>query len=145
MGALIPYHALYTIWLTRSNVTFVYKSQWLPYACITATFYRGGDRTSDQIDFKEITGPLYQQISDAVSFVVKNMRVAAPKDPARVEIPQYSEKAIFEALVNAVVHWDYSIQRSRIRLSMFNDRLEIQVSWIPPQLSNCREHVSSSI
>ncbi len=53
------------------------------------------------------------------------MRVAARKDPARIEVPQYSEKAVFEALVNAVAHRDYSIQGSRIRLSMFDNRLEI--------------------
>ena len=54
------------------------------------------------------------------------MRVAARKDPARSDLPQYSEKAVFEALVNAVVHRDYSIRGSKIRLSMFDDRLEIQ-------------------
>ena len=40
-------------------------------------------------------------------------------------LPQYSEAALFEAIVNAVVHRDYSIRGSRIRLSMFADRLEI--------------------
>ena len=54
------------------------------------------------------------------------MQVAARKDPARSDLPQYSEKVLFEALVNAVVHRDYSIRGSRIRLSMFDDRLEIQ-------------------
>ena len=54
------------------------------------------------------------------------MRVAARKDPARVNLPQYSERALFEAIVNAVVHRDYSISGIRIRLSMFEDRLEIQ-------------------
>ena len=53
------------------------------------------------------------------------MSVAARKEPARQNLPQYSEKALFEALVNAVVHRDYSIQGSRIRLSMFEDRLEL--------------------
>ena len=100
--------------------------EWFPNACITATRYRGGDRTSDQIDAREITGPLNEQITDAVAFAARNMQVAARKDPARSDLPQYSEKALFEALVNAVVHRDYSIRGSRIRLSMFDDRLEIQ-------------------
>jgi len=99
---------------------------WLPNASITATRYRGADRSSGQIDAREITGPLYGQIADAVAFVVRNMRVAARKEPARVDIPQYSQKAVFEALVNAVVHRDYSMRGSKIRLSMFSDRLEIQ-------------------
>jgi len=100
--------------------------QWLPNACITATRYRGIDRASGQIDAQEITGPLNEQIAGAVAFAARNMRVAARKDPARSDLPQYSEKAVFEALVNAVAHRDYSIGGSRIRLSMFEDRLEIQ-------------------
>ncbi len=100
--------------------------QWLPNACITATRYRGRDRASGQIDAQEITGPLNRQISDAVAFAVRNMQVAARKEPARVDLPQYSDKVLFEALVNAVVHRDYSLRGSRIRLSMFADRLEIQ-------------------
>lgn len=99
--------------------------QWLPNARITATLYRGGDRASGQIDAREISGPLNEQIAGAVAFAVRNMQVAARKDPARTDLPQYSEKALFEALVNAVVHRDYSMSGGRIRLSMFNDRLEI--------------------
>ena len=45
--------------------------------------------------------------------------------PARTDLPQYSERALFEAIVNAVVHRDYAIRNSRIRLSMFDDRIEI--------------------
>ena len=99
--------------------------EWLPNACITATCYRGNDRASDQIDAQTITGPLNRQITEAVAFAVRNMRVGAYKNPARTDLPQYSEAALFEAIVNAVVHRDYSIRGSRIRLSMFADRLEI--------------------
>ena len=99
--------------------------EWLPNACIVVTCYRGNDRASDQIDAQTITGPLNRQITEAVAFAVRNMRVGAYKNPARTDLPQYSEAALFEAIVNAVVHRDYSIRGSRIRLSMFADRLEI--------------------
>ena len=99
--------------------------EWLPNACISATCYRGTDRASGQIDAQTITGPLNRQIAEAVAFAVRNMRVGAYKNPARVDLPQYSEKALFEAIVNAVAHRDYTIQGSKIRLSMFADRLEI--------------------
>ena len=100
--------------------------EWLPNAGIMATHYRGRDRASGQIDAREIVGPLNRQIADAMVFVARNMRVAARKEPARVDMPQYSDRALFEALVNAVAHRDYSMRGSRIRLSMFEDRLEIQ-------------------
>ena len=47
------------------------------------------------------------------------------KQPGRVEIPQYSIRAVFEAVVNAVAHRDYSIHGSKIRLFLFDDRLEL--------------------
>lgn len=99
--------------------------EWLPNACISATCYQGEDRASGQIDAQTITGPLNRQIAEAVTFAVRNMRVGAYKNPARTDLPQYSEKALFEAIVNAAAHRDYAIQGSKIRLSMFADRTEI--------------------
>lgn len=99
--------------------------EWLPHAEITATCYRGLDRSSGQLDAQIITGPIHEQVNQALRFVVRNMRVAARKVPARVDLQQYSVQAVFEALVNAVAHRDYSIRGSRIRVSMFSDRLEI--------------------
>ena len=98
---------------------------WLPQAEITATCYRGRDRTSGQLDAQTITGPINQQVAHALNFVVRNMKVSARKAPDRTDVQQYSEQAVFEALVNAVAHRDYSISGSRIRLSMFESHLEI--------------------
>ena len=106
---------------------------WLPQATIMATHFRGLDRTAKQLDSQEIVGPLHTQIYDAVGFVVRNMRVAARKRPGRENMPQYSTTAVFEAVVNAVAHRDYSMTQRRIRLSMFEDRLEIES---PGQLSD---------
>lgn len=100
--------------------------KWLPGAFVQAVRYRGVKQDSNyQIDAKEITGPLDSQIRDAVAFVRRNMTVAARKAPGRSEMPQYSIRAVFEAIVNAVAHRDYSIHGSKIRLFMFDDRLEI--------------------
>ena len=108
--------------------------EWLPNARIQAVSYGGTKRDGKyQIDALDISGPLDRQIRDAVRFVVKNRRVAAYKDPARVDVPQFSERAIFEAIVNAVVHRDYSISGSHIRMFMFDDRLEI---YSPGNLCN---------
>ena len=117
-----------TVRATVAGVLFCSHSpeEWLPNACITATHYRGADRASGQLDAQTITGPLNRQIAEAVAFAVRNMRVGAYKDPARMELPQYSAEALFEAIANAVVHRDYSMRGSRIRLSMFADRMEIQ-------------------
>ena len=99
--------------------------QWLPNAYVTATRYRGTDRTSGQADTLDIYGPVQEQIRQAMAFVMRNMQVSALKKPMRENLAQYSEMALFEAIVNAVVHRDYSIRGSRIRIAMFNDRIEI--------------------
>ncbi len=100
--------------------------EWLPNAWIQAVCYRG-DRmdAGRQLDARDIIGPLDRQIREAVHFVVRNRRVAAYKDPGRIDVPQFSERAVFEAVVNAVVHRDYTVSGSRIRLFMFDDRLEL--------------------
>ncbi len=99
---------------------------WLPGAFIQAVHYRGARQDSNyQLDAKEITGPVDEQVREALVFIRKNMKVAAQKSPARVEAPQFSIRAVFEAVVNAVAHRDYSIYGSKIRLFLFDDRLEL--------------------
>ena len=99
---------------------------WLPNAYIQAVCYDGSRMDGNrQLDAQDIGGPLDQQIRDAMRFVVRNRRVAARQQPARNDVPQYSERAVFEAVVNAVVHRDYAVSGSRIRLFIFEDRLEL--------------------
>lgn len=95
-------------------------------AYVQAVCYRGSERNAAyQLDAKDITGPLDEQVKEACKFVERNMRVYAIKAPNRIETPQFSMNAVFEAVVNAVVHRDYSVYGSRIRLHLFDDRLEI--------------------
>ncbi|HOG65198.1 MAG TPA: ATP-binding protein [Spirochaetota bacterium] len=98
----------------------------LPSAFIQAVCYRGSERNAAyQLDAKDITGPLDVQIREACKFVERNMRVFAIKAPNRIETPQFSMNAVFEAVVNAAAHRDYSIYGSKIRLHLFSDRLEL--------------------
>ncbi len=104
--------------------------RWLPNAFIQAVAYRGTSICPDgesryQFDAADIKGPLDLQVKDALTFVRKNMRVAAVKDQGRRDIPDFDLLAVFEALVNAVAHRDYSIYGSKIRLRLFSDRLEL--------------------
>lgn len=95
-------------------------------AMIEAVRYRGTVLGSaSQHDAASITGPLDRQVRDAVNFARLNTRVAVRKAPGRVETPQFSPRAVFEAIVNAVVHRDYSIENAKIRLFIFDDRLEL--------------------
>jgi len=132
--------------------------QWLPNAFVQAVAYRGTTILSDadtnyQVDAADISGPLNDQIMNACAFVKKNMKVAARKQMGRTDLPQYDLTAVFEAVVNAVAHRDYSIYGSKIRLRMFADRLEIYspgaipntmtIESLPYRQSSRNETVSS--
>ena len=125
---------------------------WLPNAFIQAVAYRGdsvrprGEAETYQLDADDISGPLDRQVEGACRFVARNMKVAAFKDLGRVDRPQFDMAAVFEAIVNAVAHRDYSIHGSKIRLRMFADRLDIHS---PGALPNTLEpenllHIQSS-
>ena len=101
---------------------------------IQAVYYSGKEKDANyQIDAKDFRGPLDQQIIDTFKFVQKHNEVSARKEIGRVDQPQYSMRAVFEAIVNAVVHRDYSKHGSKIRLFMFADRLEL---YSPGALAN---------
>ena len=63
------------------------------------------------------------------------MRVAAIKLPGggREDIPQFDRLSVFEAVTNAVAHRDYSMAGSKVRLRLFDDRLEL---YSPGMLPN---------
>ena len=108
--------------------------RWLPHATVQAVSYAGERTDVDyQTDARDVGGPLDEQVAEALHFVRRNMLVRAAKGLARSERPQFSERAVFEALVNAVAHRDYSIHGARIRLHLFGDRLELHV---PGALAN---------
>lgn len=103
---------------------------WLPNAYIQAVAYRGTEIRTDndaiyQLDAEDLAGPLDTQVMATCTFVRRNMRIGARKTQGRMDIPQYDMVAVFEALVNAAAHRDYSIYGSKIRLRMFDDRLEL--------------------
>ena len=94
----------------------------IPGAAIEAVRYRGTVLgKAIQHDAATIVGPLDKQIREAVLFARRNTRVAARKVPGRVETPQFSPRAVFEAIVNAVVHRDYSMENAKVRLFIFDD------------------------
>lgn len=100
--------------------------QVFPNAVIECVYYRGTIQDSDQqVDAQRVEGNLFQQIDETIAFVLRTMRVGAVKAPDRRETPQFADRAVFEAIVNAVAHRDYSIYGAKIRLFVFDNRLEL--------------------
>ena len=110
------------------------SANWLPHAQIQAVSYAGErNDVNYQTDARDFIGSLDSQVMEALHFVDRNMLVNAAKEVARRERPQFSERAVFEALVNAVAHRDYSMAGARVRLHIFRNRMEL---YVPGSLAN---------
>ena len=112
-----------------------YPQTYFPQLCITAVSLPGtehgtvGDNSERFIDNKRITGSISDMLDDAVEFVRKNSRTKTIIDDNghRADRLEYPIKAVREAILNALVHRDYSIHSENvpIRIEMYRDRMEI--------------------
>ena len=76
-------------------------------------------------DRKELTGSIFSQLTDAYKTIdFYNSTKASFHDLIRTDERDYPEEAIREALLNAIVHRDYSFSGS-IFINLYSDRLEI--------------------
>ncbi|MBU2609724.1 MAG: helix-turn-helix domain-containing protein [Chloroflexi bacterium] len=99
-------------------------------ACVR---FKGTDMVS-YIDRRDLRGPLYQLVDDAEQFIYRHMKVGRRIEGfVGVEYREYPQEAVREAIVNAVVHRDYSRRGQRIRVFMFDDRIEVySPGTLPP-------------
>ena len=112
-----------------------YPQTYFPQLCITAVSLPGTEMGSTGtdgerfIDNKRITGAIPDMLDEAVEFVRKNSRTKTIIDDngKRVDKNEYPIKAVREAILNALVHRDYSIHTENvpIRIEMYRDRMEI--------------------
>lgn len=112
-----------------------YPQTYFPQLCITAVSLPGtemGTTGTDGerfIDNKRITGAVPDMLDEAVEFVRKNSRTKTIIDDngRRADKNEYPIKAVREAILNALVHRDYSIHTENvpIRIEMYRDRMEI--------------------
>ena len=106
----------------------LYPQRLHPHWGLGAVRLAGSELDSPILDRADMEGTLDQLIDTAVSFLRRNMRVAAlfPEDETqRRDVPEYPLAAVREAITNAVVHRDYG-QGGRVMLRIFEDRLELQ-------------------
>ena len=114
-----------------------YPQAYFPQLCITAIVVPGtelgetGVAGERFLDNQRIEGNIQDMLSGALQFVKRNMRtktIINEKTGQREDRTDYPVTAIREAVLNAVVHRDYSIHTEGmpIQLIMFQDRLEIR-------------------
>ena len=96
---------------------------------IFATKWNGLDKVNgrlEALDDKEFEGGLLYLLQSGEDFIKTNSKKMWKKgNEYRIEYPDYPERAIQEALINALIHRDYSEIGSEIHIDMYDDRLEI--------------------
>ena len=80
----------------------------------------------DALDSAEYKGGLISLLRDGESFIKRNTRMMWRKTPfSRIEMPEYVFQSASEALVNALIHRDYTVVGSEVHIDIFDDRMEI--------------------
>ena len=77
------------------------------------------------MDKRELEGPIYTQIEEAVDFVLRNIRLGATIDGlVRKERYELPPEAIREMIINAHCHRNL-LDESCIQVAIYDDRLEV--------------------
>ncbi len=78
------------------------------------------------IDRKNITGTIQELIDEAEAFLNRYVAVGARLEGwKRIDLPEYAIEVLREAVVNAIIHRDYSRSGESIRIFYYTDRIEI--------------------
>lgn len=109
----------------------IYPQAWFPQLCITAVSLSGSTDDEERfLDNKRITGAIPDMLEEAVRFVRKNIRTKTiiDKNGHRADREEYPVLAIREAILNALVHRDYSTltENTPIMIEIYRDRIEIK-------------------
>ncbi|MGH7862755.1 MAG: ATP-binding protein, partial [Candidatus Dormibacteraceae bacterium] len=101
-------------------------------ATLKCAFFYGLHQGTLPRDRADVIGPLHRVIDDGAAFVTRNRRLVPRMEGIRrVDVPEYPDYTVREALANALAHRDWSLEGAKVRLFMFDDRLEI---WSPGRL-----------
>ncbi len=101
------------------------KQRLFPYAKIECARFKGDD-TRMFLDQATIDGPIFSSSDLCMDFIKRNISLSSViKDVYRQDTWEYPLAAVREAVNNAIVHRDYSIMGSDIKVAIFDNKLEI--------------------
>lgn len=88
------------------------------------------DRDARFIDNKRIEGPVPAMVEEALSFCMRNMKtntIVDRKTGLRRDRTEYPVDALREAILNALIHRDYSVhtEGTPVQIVFYSDRVEI--------------------
>lgn len=115
--------------LTNSSLLVFGKKpqQFFPTAIVKCAHFHGFHVQKPIPDHKVFKGDVFEQVDQAVDFVLSKINVSVGTRDKSVQAPIHYELprgAVTEAIVNAVAHRDYTSNGS-VQVMLFTDRLEI--------------------
>ena len=109
-----------------TNASLILMGQ-MDNCCIKCARF-AGDMAIDFIDLKEYTGDIFGQLYSVIGFIKNHINmsgVISGSGLKRKDIFEIPEEVLREAVVNALVHRDYSISGSDIKIAVYNSRIDI--------------------
>lgn len=83
-----------------------------------------GLEKGDAINDAEFTGDVLMLLREAMNFVKSNTKRGWEKLPdGRKNKPDYAERAVLEAIVNHLIHRDYTVMGSEVHMDIYDNRL----------------------
>lgn len=87
-----------------------------------------GDSVINFIDKKEFSGDIISQLLNTINFIKNHINTAGiikGSGLKRVDVQEIPDEVLREAVVNAIIHRDYSISGSDIKVAVYNEKIEI--------------------
>ena len=98
----------------------------IPQSRLFCTRWTGTDKASNSAASRKEHGNILELLDMAEGFIRVQTNKGWVKRPTeRDNYPDYPERAVTEALVNAFIHRDYTISGSEVHVDIFDDRIEI--------------------
>ena len=132
LGLLVPYAG--SEFPSRGAILLFGKGRQavFPDAIVRCARFRG-NTTARFIDRTEIDEYLPEAVESAVAFIERHtIQGAEIGRLKRRDTHEYPPAAVREAIINAVVHADYSIGGMNIKVAIFNDRIEVTNPGVLP-------------
>lgn len=104
-----------------TNLAYILSDQFeMP---IKVAFFQGTDKAIFR-DRKEFSGSILKQLEEVYQFIdLYNKTQATFSGLDRIDTRDYPEEAVREALLNSIVHRDYSVGASNL-INIYDDRIE---------------------
>ncbi|MBN1687983.1 MAG: putative DNA binding domain-containing protein [Candidatus Omnitrophica bacterium] len=97
----------------------------MPHAEIICGAFKGINKTYIY-DRKDVRSDLLTQLNETMAFIQRQLNIRSEiRGLNRIDIYELPLDALREALVNAIIHRDYSFKGSGINVDVYDDRVEI--------------------